>query len=543
MYDDHFGHLISEAISRIPQSLAEHPDLPLYFTCGRPTEAARTSRVFQSIMKWLNVPLEQLRFIHQPTLFRELHIAAQAEHLNGPPTALGYLDLLEARIHGNLQKTRPSGITFVSRCKLAQPKGSHAAEGYLVDRLEQLGVRVIHPQDLPLPDQMQIYADSKHLVFSEGSAIHGRQLMGYVDQEITILRRRFRSSVAQHQLRPRCETLTYVPCFAGALYTRERDGAKIHHMMSSIYRIAPVFKYFEGIGVDLTSVWNHADYERARDHDVLAWVRALYSPSAAHWLRPTNTAEELLDQLEPLELEHLKPEIRQIIAASPHKPKVPPPSQPGPSTQPPLPEIAPYVVQRGAAGLSVFRKSDQQPTSFQLVAVADLPVTAASVTLLDTSHDKSAEDIARLCTMALSDQGLGASLSLMDTNALTPATDMDCARMALYLDFARARAQAQFETRKALTQINQVLAAVQSDPDRLITLIDTVTTYDLRAQAGKLAQSCAKVLVRQRLIQWVPNTHRGRLRTALERLAETCARAGQAEQAGACQDAAKHLKT
>jgi hypothetical protein len=32
MYDNHFGHMVAETVPRLPQSLAEHPDLPLIFT-------------------------------------------------------------------------------------------------------------------------------------------------------------------------------------------------------------------------------------------------------------------------------------------------------------------------------------------------------------------------------------------------------------------------------------------------------------------------------------------------------------------------------
>lgn len=174
MHDGHFGHVCAETVSRIPQSLAEAPGLPLYFTCQHAIGPAQAAPAFRAILEWLKVPADQVRFLHQPTLFRELRIAAQAEPMNGPTPPEGYLDLLEARIAGNLEPVRPEGVVFVSRAHLGPEQGRSAGERYLVFCLQQLGVTVMLPETLPLRQQMQIYAGARYLVFQEGSAIHGR---------------------------------------------------------------------------------------------------------------------------------------------------------------------------------------------------------------------------------------------------------------------------------------------------------------------------------------------------------------------------------
>ena len=136
---------------------------------------AQAAPAFRAVLDWLRVPPERVRFVHSPTRFRELRIAAQAETLNGPPPPDVYLDLLEARIAGNLPPLRPEGVTFVTRAQLSPDDARSAGERYLVFCLQQLGVRVVCPEALPLPEQMRLYASARHLVFQEGSAIHGRQ--------------------------------------------------------------------------------------------------------------------------------------------------------------------------------------------------------------------------------------------------------------------------------------------------------------------------------------------------------------------------------
>lgn len=313
MYDNHFGHMVSETVPRIPQSLAEFPDLPLYFTCREPMSIKQTSGMFRAVIDWLNIPHDQIRFIHSPTRFRELHIAPQAETLDGPLGSPEYYDLLEERIQGNLPDVTPSGVTYVARTLMPPQQGQSAGEKHLVACLQKLGVRVIWPERLPLHDQMRIYAETKHLVFAEGSAIHGRQLMGRLDHHVSILRRRFRSHVAQHQITPRCTTMNYVGTFGGALNFVGPEGIVVDHAMCSQYRLGPLFEHFEGLGVPLKRVWDQRAFEAQRDEDVLNWVRTIYNPNVLSWLEPQSSADELLDKFPELQLEHLRDQAAQII--------------------------------------------------------------------------------------------------------------------------------------------------------------------------------------------------------------------------------------
>ena len=315
VYENHFGHLVAETVPRLPQALAEWPDFPVVFTRQTRDATPAPSAMFRAVMDWLNVPQDRVRLVTRPTLFRQVHIAAQGEHLDGPPTPAAYLEALEARIARNLPRLTPSGVTFVTRAGLDHTQGAHAAERYLVACLRELGVRILYPEALSLREQMQHYAQAAHLVFSEGSALHGRQLLGRVDQEIAVLRRRKGSNMARGQIAPRCRSLTYVRSFGGGLHVCNGSGAAVAFAMKSFYHIDAVLDYFDSIEVPLRQRWDRNTYRQYRDQDVLAWVFAMYDPMIAPWLRPANDDDALLSQFDALHIGHLKAKAAALIAA------------------------------------------------------------------------------------------------------------------------------------------------------------------------------------------------------------------------------------
>ncbi len=315
VYENHFGHLVAETVPRLPQALAALPQWPIVFTRLSGDTRPAPSPMFQTVMEWLNIPLDRLRFVERPTLFREVHVAAQGEHLDGPPTHAAYLELLEARIAGNLPDQPRSGVTFVTRAGLEHKQGYHAAERYLVSCLRDLGVRIIYPETLSLREQMQHYAQAEVLVFSEGSAIHGRQLLGRIDQDIAMLRRRKDSNMARGQIAPRCRSMSYVNSVGGTLNIRNRYGADVEYAMKSFFRLEETLAYFDSVGVPLRARWDRNAYRKVRDQDVLAWIFAMYDPAIEHHLKPANDDEYLLSQFDALYLTHLKDRAAALIKA------------------------------------------------------------------------------------------------------------------------------------------------------------------------------------------------------------------------------------
>lgn len=541
MYDNHFGHMVSETVPRLPQSLAEAPERPLYFTADRPTRPDQTSGMFRAVLGWLDIPLSRIRLIHEPTLFRDLAVAAQAEYLDGPPPLPGYLDLLEARVGHKIDPVRPEGITFVTREGLAPQKGRHAAENYLVSCLRELGVRILHPEAVPLPEQMQIYAGSRHLVFSEGSAAHGRQLLGRVDQQISILRRRSRSQLAMHQLEPRCAALTYVPSFGGSLHVTDEKGAKITHAMVSLYAIAPVLEHFESLGVPLKRVWDTETYLRLRDEDVLDWFQSMYGPGIQPWLKPYNEDAYLLDQLEPQGLGHLRTRAAEVIATL--RPPAPAPRpvqavkapEPAPETEADLRRST--LALRGERGIDLFSRSQergQKRPAFRCVATLVGQGAGARLHLYRQALIPQIRLLTRLAVEAQNDPLLAARFSLFDPADWPQPGGAGLLRLVQYHDLIAAWQVADAAALRLIAQLDQAPEGLLKEPGVLASGVRSLHDFNRLAHGVQVARRLEPLLSRRLYDQQGLGTAADSMGQALRLLIDLCTRAGEAELARAC---------
>lgn len=314
--DDDFGHLVASVAPRLPQSLAEGGARPLVFSTRTPQTLASLPPAFRAVMfDWFAIPPERLRLIHRPTRFARLAIAAQGEHLGGPAPSDAYLALLDgiAARHGIVPD--PSGIAYVSRAGLAPWQSALAGEEYLEACLAGLGVRILRPEALSLPEQVRAYAAASHLMFAEGSALHGRQLLGRVAQDISVLVRRPGTRLAQAALLARADSVEHVPATSGSLHFLGQDGKPWKHSTVALLDLPAVFDHLEGLGLPIRRVWDEARHAAARDARVLAWLRAIHAPSVPRWLRPHNPPAFFADQLQALGLGHLAPAALEIATS------------------------------------------------------------------------------------------------------------------------------------------------------------------------------------------------------------------------------------
>jgi hypothetical protein len=138
--------------------------------------------------------------------------------------------------------------------------------------LERLGVRVIEPGSLSIHRQMEIYAGAQSLIFAEGSALHGRCLLGRVAQEIHVLMRRPLRRTAEVQLRARCRQLSYHPVLAGRLGTRTELRGSRKDLELALFDPEVLIPVFQDIGIDLRPHWDPEAYLAAVRSDVSAWM-------------------------------------------------------------------------------------------------------------------------------------------------------------------------------------------------------------------------------------------------------------------------------
>jgi hypothetical protein len=264
----HFGHQIADFGTRILQSATERRNDPFLFL-KEPTQAP--PGFFYDIMDWLGLARGRIRFVEEPIRARELHVAAQAEQLpNGGPCG-AYLDLLDRNWRDKQLSPVAARVVYVSRSALTT-KGCHAGEEYLCSVLEQLGVSVIRPETMPLEEQMRRYAGAATLVFAEGSALHGRQLLGRLDQDIVVLNRRPRTRIGWASLMPRCRRLAYAEVSLEPVTTYWKDGREHSGRAISIYDVDILFAAFRSVGVDLGRRWRPAVYAQSRDAAIRQWL-------------------------------------------------------------------------------------------------------------------------------------------------------------------------------------------------------------------------------------------------------------------------------
>ncbi|MDP3261845.1 MAG: glycosyltransferase 61 family protein [Tabrizicola sp.] len=271
----HFGHLVAEQLTRLPQSLRDRPDDICLFTVPPEDRPETLPGYIWDVLDWHGVRRDRVVIVSDPCLVQTLHVAAQGEMLGQIPTATEYLDLLEDRARRNALLPERHRLVFVTRAGLVPAGGGgHAGEGYLATLLEGLGVRILDPGRVSLREQLALYAGASVLLFSEGSALHGRTLVGRVRQEIHVLRRRPQRNTARLQLKPRCRHLAYHETVAGKLGTETDTRASRVDREVALYDRDALFVALAEVGIDLSPVWDDTAYRAAAEADLAGWMAA-----------------------------------------------------------------------------------------------------------------------------------------------------------------------------------------------------------------------------------------------------------------------------
>jgi hypothetical protein len=278
--DSHFGHFVADHVSRLPKALQERPDdLYLFTVDPGMTKDTLVPWVWQ-LFDWIGLRPDQVHLVTEPVVVRCLRVGAQAEMLHQIGPKPEYLALVEAWAAGLAPVAAP--LLYVSRAGSAlQGGGGHAGESYVVSLLEKRGVAVLDPGQAALRVQLAAYAGAEHIVFAEGSALHGRQLLGRMAQDITVIRRRPDKRLAEASLRPRCRSLGYRDVGTHSLMAYWKSGAKRPNPALSLYDVPVLLRVFNRLGVDLTPEWDNAAYTNAALTDAEAWM-TWHQPNDKH---------------------------------------------------------------------------------------------------------------------------------------------------------------------------------------------------------------------------------------------------------------------
>ena len=191
----HFGHQVADFGSRVLlASLDPRPGALLWQRFG--PGADQPLKAWQSsLLSYLNPGGKPIHWIDQPMRVNELVVIPQQARMRAAPTLahLAALTWLQRR----LPATEAVPLLYVSRSRFSACRGADSLfGGYAAERefealLEALGVRVMHPQELSLEQQLRLYRSAGVILLAEGSAQHGLELLGYDgDKQVLVLCRR-----------------------------------------------------------------------------------------------------------------------------------------------------------------------------------------------------------------------------------------------------------------------------------------------------------------------------------------------------------------
>lgn len=266
----HFGHFIADQISRLPAALLKCPsDAKILFSL--PKGVGEPKDFFYQTLEALGVSRERIVVQREhPIEVETLYAAPLGETLYGTPRP-EYLEAIGNLATANGIENTPNGTVYVSRARLPTNLSSLAGETYLEQCLEKVGARIIWPETLTVREQLQSYASASRLVFSEGSALHGRQLLGKIDQEITVIERRQRFGMAKSLLAPRCKALRYVSAIDGAVYVNPVPNGHLWQGITVLDEIRLVEDLLNS-GIDLRDEWDSKSFQEIRDREVVQWA-------------------------------------------------------------------------------------------------------------------------------------------------------------------------------------------------------------------------------------------------------------------------------
>lgn len=268
----HFGHFTAEVVGRVILSIRQRATDTVLFIALPGLREHHYPSYFWDLLDWCGLPVDRVKFVTTPLLCSELRVMPEPEQLNYLPPFAGYLSLLDENAARNRLVPVPNERLYVARSKmLGRGGGCHAGESYLVDLLQKAGVAILYPEQLGLRAQLALYAGAKVIVFAEGSAIHGRQLLGWYNQHIMILNRRKSNQMALHAMTARCAKLTYCEAAQVILTPVCAEVANMSAIGLSIYDRQAVIADFASIGVDLAPLWDNGAYHAWLRRDVQSW--------------------------------------------------------------------------------------------------------------------------------------------------------------------------------------------------------------------------------------------------------------------------------
>jgi len=250
---NHFGHTMAEFVHRaIPSIILGAPRKFLFVAAlGSYDLSYETLPLFvQQILQFLEIRKNDVLIISRHSEIESLFVCEQGSDFGGGPKD-GYLNFLDAftgqRLDQIFGSPEVSVRTYVSRTNICHG-GNFLGERYIEKQLLEEGYTIMHPESMPMVDQMQMYRSSRVLVFPEGSASHGVEFFGSnALGECHLLERRWNHrDIYAHIFRNRAKSTTVLSgafCMGSCVVDRN-TGAMLDHMANAFIPTNRLLQYF-----------------------------------------------------------------------------------------------------------------------------------------------------------------------------------------------------------------------------------------------------------------------------------------------------------
>ena len=305
---NHFGHFLAEHSTRLLCAARARPDLTILLTLPPDKTPEQVPAFVWQVLKWYGIEATRIHFVTNPLKVRQLWAIPMAEQWAHVPPSGAYLDLLDDTANRNGLTNPPTEIVYVARDGFEQSaEGHNAGESYLTALLPKLGVSVLRPETMKLKAQLACYQKAHTLIFAEGSAMHGRQLLGRINQHVAVLNRRPRSRIALSALQPRCRQLSYVETTRGLASVVWPNGNPWLVRAISLYDPDVLLRSFAALGVPLQDVWDPVAFEHAQEQAIRTWIALRFEPRQP--IDHTASRRRVTRELSQFGLDHLAKEI------------------------------------------------------------------------------------------------------------------------------------------------------------------------------------------------------------------------------------------
>ncbi|MFG1230224.1 glycosyltransferase 61 family protein [Xanthobacter wiegelii] len=274
---NHFGHFMSEMVHRIVRARRIWGGGKVLFVTSKGASNSKNSLPYyiRDILKFLDLTSDEYEIVSEDCVVEDLLVVEAGSDFGGGPK-VGYVDELAAWGAGRFSadKDAPRRL-FVSRSGIKQG-GIFLGESYLEDWLSSAGFTAFHPEKFSFSDQIEAYRSAESIIFSEGSACHGVELLGASSLGRTLIlnRRHSHEEIFARVLRPRSAEFQshVIGSDLGTALVRAESKIPLYEFSVSLIDPDLITKIIDEFGYPVPDRFDINQYSQAAEADLYSYI-------------------------------------------------------------------------------------------------------------------------------------------------------------------------------------------------------------------------------------------------------------------------------